>query len=57
MLEVPAGYEAGEVGGEKVDTAGWAGSEHGRMVMGIDKIQNESLDTDLEHMSALLCWR
>lgn len=57
MLEVPARDEAGEVGGEKADTAGSAGSEHGRMVVGTDTVQNEDVAPDLEHTPTPLCWR
>lgn len=57
MLDVPARDEAGEAGGEKADTAGSAGSEHGGMVMGTDTEQNKNVDPDLEHTPAPLCWR
>ena len=56
MLEVPARDEAGKVGGEKADTAGSAGSEHGRMVMGTDTYRMRMWTLTL-NMPTPLCWR
>lgn len=44
VLEIPPKDEDGEVG-EEVDKEGSAGSEHGGIIMDIDKIKNENLGT------------
>ena len=56
MLEVPSRDEAGEVEGEKADTAGSARPEHGRMVMGTDTYRMRMWTLTLNTPTPL-CWR